>query len=149
MKIYVTKSHVQQLQPQHLVESSSPPPHLTDPNVLPQATVTIILMRKTSLLHLVRAPKHGLKPQALAPSFKHLNQQPTPTPTPLIPCRALAQVRSDRDVFPEIWFTSSSPPLRAPDNESETKPSPNHPPPDERTLKLGKSTSSFSSQPNT
>ncbi|KAK0508216.1 hypothetical protein JMJ35_009300 [Cladonia borealis] len=97
-------------------------------------------MRKTSLLHLVRLPKHGLKPQAPAPSFKHLNQHPPPTSTPLIPCRALAQVRPDRSLFPEIWFTSSTPPLRSPNNnESSPKPSPNdHPLPDERTLKLGK-----------
>ena len=48
-------------------------------------------------------------------------------------CRSLAQVRPDCEVFPEIWFTSSNSPRRFPHDE-------NSPPPDERTLKLGKST---------
>ncbi|KAL8790859.1 MAG: hypothetical protein Q9195_006184 [Heterodermia aff. obscurata] len=55
----------------------------------------------------------------------------------LIPtqCRSLAQVRPDPGVFPEIWFTSSSPPRRLPHLEGSD---PNTQPPDERTLKLGK-----------
>lgn len=49
----------------------------------------------------------------------------------------LAQVRSERDGFPELWFSSSSP------HHSEGKPQPNLQEigNDERTLKLGKSES--------
>lgn len=50
--------------------------------------------------------------------------------------RSLAQVRSDREIFPEIWFTSSSPPRRAP---AESGYRPETAGPDKRTLKLGKS----------
>ncbi|KAG7010126.1 ras-related protein [Physcia stellaris] len=49
-------------------------------------------------------------------------------------CRSLAQVRSDRELFPEIWFTSTSPPRRYPQDQGST---PSSQPPDGRTLKLG------------
>lgn len=53
----------------------------------------------------------------------------------LLQCRCLAQVRSDNEVFPEIWFTSSSPVRQAPLGNGDGSPKPQ---PDERTLKLGR-----------
>ena len=50
--------------------------------------------------------------------------------------RSWAQVQSNREIFPEIWFTSSSPSGRAP---AESGQRPESPGPNERTLKLGKS----------
>ena len=50
------------------------------------------------------------------------------------PCRSLAQVQSHRDIFPEIWLPSSTPPRQHSGVKYEDAP------PDERTLKLGKST---------
>lgn len=50
--------------------------------------------------------------------------------------RSLAQVQSNRDIFPEIWFTSSSPPRH---NPAESGHRPETAGADERTLKLGKS----------
>lgn len=93
-------------------------------------------MRKTSLPNLVRAPRNVLKLGPGTPRFGALNHQPSHS-TSLIPYRTLAQVRSDREVFSEIWFTSSSPPRRVPE-DGGIRPN-DVPPPDERTLKLGKS----------
>ncbi|MCJ1357325.1 MAG: hypothetical protein MMC33_007321 [Icmadophila ericetorum] len=53
------------------------------------------------------------------------------------PSRNLAQVKSNGDAFPEVWFTSSSPPWRAPEEQGPGQKS-DVKPPDERTLKLGK-----------
>ena len=89
-------------------------------------------MRKTLLSSLVRANSHALKPGRTASA----HALPDLRTTFFSPCRSLAQVQSNREFFPEIWFTSSSPPLRAPE-ECGTRPE--NAPPDERTLKLGKS----------
>ena len=56
--------------------------------------------------------------------------------SPTISTRTLAQVRSDREAFSEVWFTASGPYQQAPE-ESAAKA--HEAPPDERTLKLGKS----------
>ncbi|MCJ1450296.1 hypothetical protein MMC28_000626 [Mycoblastus sanguinarius] len=88
-------------------------------------------MRKTLLSSLVRANSHALKPGRTASA----HALPDLRTTFFSPCRSLAQVQSNREFFPEIWFTSSSPPLRAPE-ECGTRPE--NAPPDERTLKLGK-----------
>lgn len=53
------------------------------------------------------------------------------------PRRSLAQVRSDREIFPELWWTSSKPPLLARVDGGPHAKDVN--PPDERTLKLGQS----------
>ena len=50
--------------------------------------------------------------------------------------RSLAQVQSNREILPDIWFTSSSPPRR---HSAECGHKPEAGGPDERTLKLGKS----------
>ena len=55
----------------------------------------------------------------------------------LKPLRHLAQVRSDREVFSEAWFTQSGPCQNHIPEEPGAKPNP--PQPHERTLKLGKS----------
>lgn len=92
-------------------------------------------MRKTFLPNTTLAPRHALKLRSHTPRF-----WPTSVRTTTItPCRTLAQVRSDREVFPEVWFTSTSPTLRNPESFN-TPPPQDPPPPDERTLKLGKST---------
>lgn len=49
------------------------------------------------------------------------------------PCRSLAQFQSNRDIFPEMWLPSSTPPRQHSGAKYEDAP------PDERTLKLGKS----------
>lgn len=51
------------------------------------------------------------------------------------PTQLLAQVRSDRDGFPELWFSSSSPYLCSEKPNAHLEETGN----DERTLKLGKS----------
>ena len=56
--------------------------------------------------------------------------------TTLTPCRSLAQVRPDREVFNDLWFTSAGPLKSAPEKPGFKDP---EAPPDERTLKLGKS----------
>ena len=104
-------------------------------NASKPTAVTISLMRTRRSLTLFRSPYHGLRP-AQTPLPRALCLAPSPSTTPH---RSLAQVRSDRDI-PEIWFTSSRPPLSvlfeiAPGTSNDG----GAPPPDERTLKLGKS----------
>lgn len=50
--------------------------------------------------------------------------------------RSFAQVRSNREFLPDIWFTSSTPTCRSPGDYGPGS-EPNKP--DKRTLKLGKS----------
>ena len=92
------------------------------------------LMRKITPISLRRAPQYALTARSSAS---------TPSPLPpyttfFSPCRSLAQVQTRGDAFPEVWFTSSGPPRRTLDDcghDTQRKP------PDERTLKLGKSKS--------
>ena len=102
------------------------------PNVLPQATVIITLMRKVFPSSLLRPLQHAPHPktEVLRTTLRKLQN------APLIPCRSLAQVRSDREVLPEIWFTKSFPLLSTPEEDGLRN---TDAPPDERTLKLGKS----------
>lgn len=88
------------------------------------------LMRRT-VPSLVRAEKHALKPGHRPTGFGLRT-------TFCSPCRSLAQVQSNREIFPEIWFTSSSPLRRTPEKSGAKREDVS---PDERTLKLGKSTS--------
>ena len=87
-------------------------------------------MRRT-FPSLGRVENHALKPGHRPTGFGL-------RPTFCLPCRSLAQVQPNRDVFPEIWFTTTSPPRRAPQQPGAK---PKDASPDERTLKLGKSTS--------
>lgn len=84
---------------------------------------------------LVRVEECSLKPRRRLAGFRF-------RPTTCSPCRSLAQVQSSREIFPDIWFTSSSPPRRAP-QQPGTKPEDASS--EERTLKLGKSTSHWAS----
>ena len=59
------------------------------------------------------------------------------------PCRNLAQVQGSRDIFPEVWFRGSGSPRRTPEEVGLRSGSP---PPDERTIKLGKSKNTSQSQ---
>ncbi|MCJ1276087.1 hypothetical protein MMC21_003892 [Puttea exsequens] len=90
-------------------------------------------MRKLPLPPLLPAPHHALKLGPHAPSFKSPNLRAVT----FTPCRSLAQVRSDRDVFPEVWFSSSVPSHQAPGEPGMNRFN-DVAPPDERTLKLGK-----------
>lgn len=131
--------------------------HLPQLKLELESTSSILLLL---LLHTATSPHHihvstaslvnskqmrKIKPSSLLRTSHHVLKYSPPTrqcphhPPILSPCRSLAQLQTTREIFPEIWFTSSSPPLRAP---AEISQSTNGPPPDERTLKLGKSTSS-------
>ena len=101
-------------------------------HALSQAAVTINLMRKALLSSLLPLSRHALrsKSPALSTAFTSLQR------TGLSPCRSLAQVRTDRDVFPEIWFNSTAPIHNTSEKSSVENPDAL---PDERTLKLGKS----------
>ncbi|KAL2041743.1 hypothetical protein N7G274_005527 [Stereocaulon virgatum] len=90
-------------------------------------------MRKTSLPNLVRASRHAMKLRPCSSRLVPFTHQPPPLTT----CRTLAQVRSDREVFPELWFTSSRPSRQTPEEGGGVRPN-DVPPPNERTLKLGK-----------
>ena len=84
----------------------------------------------TIFFTLIRARVHVLKP----------GNRPTCFGCRTIFCspyRSLAYVTS-RDAFPEIAFLSSSPSRHMPER---LRPEADHVPPDERTLKLGNSTS--------
>ncbi|KAA6412433.1 MAG: hypothetical protein FRX48_03423 [Lasallia pustulata] len=88
-------------------------------------------MRKISTPSFRRATQYALTARSSASA-------PLPLPLPATffsPYRALAHVQSRGDALPEVWFTSSGPPRRTLEDggqESARKP------PDERTLKLGK-----------
>lgn len=105
-------------------------------NVAKSTEATTSLMRIQRSLAILRIPSHGLKvTQTFSP-------QPLSTIpfTSITPHRFLAQVRPDRE-FPEIWFNSSQPPLLVtPECTPGATDGGAAPPPDERTLKLGKST---------
>ncbi len=107
----------------------------TSPHHIHVSTASLVnskQMRKIKPSNLLRTSHHVLK-------YSLPTRQCPHHPPILSPCRSLAQLQTTREIFPEICFTSSSPPLRAP---AEISQSTNGPPPDERTLKLGKSTSS-------
>ena len=90
-------------------------------------------MRKTPSVKLFAASHNVLRPGQLPRPVLGLY----PCPINPVPHRSLAQIRSDDQVFPEIWFTSSRPPVLA---KIEGGPSAkDYAPPDERTLKLGES----------
>ncbi|KAL9108984.1 MAG: hypothetical protein Q9187_008225 [Circinaria calcarea] len=87
-------------------------------------------MQKTSPTSFFRQTRQVLAPRArtsLIPIASH--------PTFFSPSRHLAQVKSDQATLPEVWFTSSSPPRRTPEECGHKS---DGTPPDERTLKLGK-----------
>ena len=89
-------------------------------------------MQKASPTSLFRQSRQVLKPTA------HTSLVPIASrPTFFSPSRNLAQVKSDHATLPEVWFTSSGPPRR---NPEECGYKSDAPPPDGRTLKLGKST---------
>lgn len=69
-------------------------------------------------------------------SFRPASSVPLRTPAFLRTRRSFAQVRSNREFFPDIWFTSSTPSCHAPGDYGPSS-APNKP--DKRTLKLGKS----------
>ncbi|KAI9873991.1 MAG: hypothetical protein M1830_010313 [Pleopsidium flavum] len=89
--------------------------------------MTASLMRRLSPSSLLRGHRFAL----VNPTSK--SPQVVLRPTFFSPCRSLAQVRSGREIFPEIWFTSSNPRRTPEDVGCE-----DGKPPDERTLKLGK-----------
>ncbi|KAL6720227.1 hypothetical protein ACLMJK_002148 [Lecanora helva] len=88
-------------------------------------------MRKTVLSSLSRLSQHASPSHSNALKVGPGKLQRTI----LAPRRNLAQVRPDREVLPEVWFTGSYPRHEAPDEHGIKYPDS---PPDERTLKLGK-----------
>lgn len=88
---------------------------------------------RTTFPSLVRAKKYALNPGYRPTGSKLLGFGLRTTSCFL--CRSLAQVQSNRSILPELWLTSSSPPPRRSDGKFEDEP------PDERTLKLGNSSS--------
>ncbi|KAL9124227.1 MAG: hypothetical protein Q9217_006426 [Psora testacea] len=89
-------------------------------------------MRKALPLHLYGRSSNAFTPATYVPYCRFWRSQ-----VRLInPCRHFAEIRPDREVLSEVWFTPSSPCRQLPKNpepESQTTP------PDDRTLKLGKS----------
>lgn len=75
-------------------------------------------------------------PKTVCDSFRPAPSVLLRIPSFLRTRRSFAQVRSNREFFPDIWFTSSTPPCRAP-GDYGPRSEPNKP--DKRTLKLGKS----------
>ncbi|MCJ1232062.1 hypothetical protein MMC14_000011 [Varicellaria rhodocarpa] len=91
--------------------------------------MTKALMQKTSLSRLFR-----LSRQTIA-SNPHTSTPTIFRTTFFSPCRSLAQVQTHHEGLPAVWFTSSSPPRRTPEECGYKS---DAPPPDERTLKLGR-----------
>ncbi|KAI9813993.1 MAG: hypothetical protein M1827_003457 [Pycnora praestabilis] len=87
-------------------------------------------MPKSSILHLPRLQRHALNKTPL-----HLGVSVIRRATfGHIPHKSLAHVQVDGKALPAVWFTSSSPSWRTPAEGGYE----NGKPPDERTLKLGK-----------